>query len=328
RAKAARDAAKLYDKLARLPGDPAAAERYLFEAVALDPSKARTGKIAGRIRKLAGNRKSADAAGWLLVRLREADREGAGGGRYDALEAELAQKDAVLIKGPGHDMVGYLSLPRSWRRKAQWPVLVAVDGAGSNFLGAARRFAQARGSRNFIVLVPCSLSNTNALQPQKYPWYRKEVLEGGVPRIRFDLDGLAALLDAVRERFGGGAKIGITGFSGGGNLCYAMTALHPDRILFAAPACANFSGMGFSEAGRVEGGGPPVHILTGEKDPHRRHTRGNPDIPGIEPQTDAAVQALEERGFTRVRRTMLPGVKHSACPRQVWEFCDEVRRGS
>ncbi len=324
RKKAHRDAAKLYDKLAAIEHDPkdtARFEGYLFKALELEPSKSRIGKISGRIKQLASNRKGVAEAGRLLVRLREADPKG----RYDALEAQLAQTDVVLIKSPDHAIVGYLSLPKGWSKNGSYSILVAVDGAGSNFLGAGRNFAKRRGSRPFIVLAPCSFSNTNAIQPQKYPFYSKEVLdEGSRNRIEFDDEGLQALLKVVRERFGGKEKIGITGFSGGGNLCYAMTALFPERILFSAPACANFSGMGYNRAKPVDGGGPPVHIMTGARDPHREFTHGNKNSPGIEPQTDNAMKALEALNFTNVKRTMLPGVKHSPCHAKVWDFCDEV----
>jgi dienelactone hydrolase len=126
----------------------------------------------------------------------------------------------------------------------------------------------------------------------------------------------------VQERYGGEEKIGITGFSGGGNLTYGMLALHPERIRFAVPACANFGGMGWRDAKPVEDGGPPIKILTGEKDPHREFTHGNKAMPGIEPQTDAAVATLTRNGFRHVERVMLPGVGHSACPTEVWDLAD------
>jgi len=326
REKARKDAAKLYDRLAKLDhdaADEARFEGYLLQAVQLDPSKARLGKLAAQVKQLAGNRKNADKAGRLLVLLREVDPDG----KHDALEADLARKDVALIKG-AHPMVGWLSLPDGWKKGGHYPVLVAVDGAGSGFLGRARNCAETRGNRPFIVLAPCSLSNTNQLEPAKYPFYTPEQLEEwNRDRITFDLEGLEALLAVVRERFGGEEKFAITGFSGGGNLCYAMTVRAPERILFSAPACANFAGLGFREAKPPADGGPPIRILTGEKDPHRDFTFGNKDSPGIEPQTDRAVQALADLGYTHVTRTMLPGVAHSPCPREVWDIADELAKG-
>jgi dienelactone hydrolase len=317
RKKAHKDAAKVYDRLAKID------EAYLVEAVRLDPSKARLGKMAGLVKKLAGNRKNAVKAGRLLVQLRAL----APAGKYDSLEAELARKDVALIKHKDHAMVGFLSIPKGWKKGGSYPVLVTVDGAGSNFLGSARKFAQTRGGRKLLVLAPCSFSNTNQLQPKKYPFYAPELLtENNSNRIAFDLGGLEKLLEVVAERYGGRKKIGITGFSGGGNLCYGMTIRYPERILFSAPACANFSGMGLRDAEPVEDGGPPIHILTGAKDQHRDYTFGKKDSPGIEPQTDNAVATLERLGFKNFRRTMLPGVGHSNCAAQVWKFGDEVMR--
>jgi len=178
-----------------------------------------------------------------------------------------------------------------------------------------------------IVLAPCTLANTNKLSENKYPFYSKELLDKHNPnRFAFDLEGLLGLLKIASERYGSRDKITITGFSGGGNLCYGFTLTNPGRVLCAAPACANFSGMGLRDLKRPENGGPPIHIMTGAKDPHRDFTFGNKNSPGIEPQSDRAQGALENGGFTRVKRTMLPGVKHSALRAQVWEFYDQVKK--
>lgn len=323
-----KEAAGHYGKLAALDHDAKESARfdgYFLKSIELDPSKPNLAKLAARVKQNAGNKAQAESTGRMLVKLRALDAEGAAKGRYDALEADLAKADLALIQGD-HPMVGWISLPKGHSAKGEWPILVAVEGAGCNFVGAARGFAQARASRNFIVLTPCSLSNTNELDPGKYPFYSASRLEeGGRDRIRFDLDGLRALLETVRARYRGGARIGITGFSGGGNLCYAMIGLHSDELLFAAPACANFAGMGFADAKPAADPALPIHILTGEKDPHRHLTHGKTP-PGIEEQTDMAVAALGKLGFTSVRRTMLPGVGHSSCAQQVFAFADETAK--
>lgn len=311
REEAHKEAAKLYDRLGKSD------DGWLLRAAEVEPSKARLSKLASAVKAIAGNRQNADKAGRILVRLRELDPEG----KWDAIEQEMAKGDVALVKGK-HAMVGWLSLPKGWKKGERLPVLVTVEGAGCGFLGRARDAAGARGSRGFIVLAPCSLSNTNALEEAKYPWYSKEQLdEGGRDRIRFDVEGLLALLEVLQERYGASERFAITGFSGGGNLCYAMTVLHPQRVIASVPACANFTGAGFADAQPVEGG-PPVRILTGEKDEHRDFTFGNKDMPGIEPQTDNAMKALEGLGFKDVTREMLKGVGHSACAAQVWERID------
>jgi len=309
----AKDLAALREEVKGLPADvepPAGLERRREKA-----NKAAARAYARLARVVDGD----EAGLWLSRALAlHADK------RTVKMLASEARRKPVLVQAPGHPMVGFLSLPRGWSPRRSYPVLVSVEGAGCNFAGNHRRFATARGSRKYIVLTPVSLSNTNALQPKKYPHYGAKLLsEHDRNRIAFDLAGLNALLAFAKEHLGADEKIGITGFSGGGNLCYGFLARHPDRVRFAAPACANFSGQGYRDAEPVEDGGPPVHIMTGENDPHREFTHGNENSPGIEPQTDRAVEALKRLGFTKVKRTMLPGKGHATLAAEVWAFTDE-----
>lgn len=319
----ATELAKGYERLGALahePADDARFEAYLFHAAELEPSKARLAKLFTLMKGSMGNKGKAEVAGRMLARLRDLDPDGAA--KYDALEQEMAGADLALVKGK-HPMVGWLSLPSGWTKKGPWPVLVAVEGAGCGFVGAARGFAGARGGRKFLVLTPVGLSNTNALEPGKYQVYDPALLKAwDGRRVEFDLAGLQSLLEVLRTRYGAEDKVAITGFSGGGNLCYSMAMQHPELVWACAPACANFQPGLAAGAKPVEGGGPPVHVLTGEKDEHRDQVFGQK--PGIEGQSDWALESFQKLGFTRVKRTMLPGVGHSSCAKEVWAFCDEV----
>ncbi len=257
--------------------------RYLIEAFLLEPTKPRQAKVA-----------------------------------------DLAKKAPLLLQVPGHPMAAYVSFPSAWKPGKEWPVLVSVEGAGSNFKGNAEEFRNARGSRPFITVSPHALSCTNEVKLDRYPAYSKELVEKwNGRRIEFDVPGLLGILDFLHEGFGASEKVAITGFSGGGFLCYAMVLEHPERILCAAPACPNFQ-PGLAEGAKTpDDGGPPIHIMTGEKDPNRLLTHGTTP-PGIEEQTDWAVKALADHGFTKVTRVMLPGVAHQALPAQVWTFLDSV----
>ncbi len=237
--------------------------------------------------------------------------------------ADMATKDLLLVQAPGHPMAAYVSLPKGWKDGKTWPVLVCVDGAGSNFRGIANGFKKNRGDRDWIIVSPHALSCTNEVKLDKYPAYTKELVQTwNDKRAEFDIAGLAAILDDLKTFFGASSEVAITGFSGGGFLCYGFLFHHPDRVLCAAPACANFN-QGMQRGGpKPEGGGPPVHVMTGEKDPHRDKTFGKTE-PGIEDQTDWVMEAFEEQGFTNVKRTMLPGVGHSALAKEVWEYVDE-----
>jgi len=324
--KLASELAKAYDKLGAQTHETFDAPRfegYLFRAATLEPTKARFAKLFTVVKQASGNKGQAEATGRMLVRLRDLDSAGAAEGKYDALEQGLAADDVALIKSPTHPMVGWVALPSGWTKKGPWQVLVAVEGAGSAFVGAARGFRGSRGSRKALVLTPCTLSNTNALDASKYSVYDPALLKAwDSRRVEFDVAGLEALHAVLRERYGAEDKLAMTGFSGGGNLCYSYTLRHPERVWCAAPACANFQPGLVGDAKPVEDGGPPVHILTGEKDEHREHVFGNK--PGIEGQSDWAQEAFTKLKFTRVKRTMLPGVGHSSCAKEVWEFFDEV----
>ncbi|MCK6479822.1 MAG: hypothetical protein L6R43_06660 [Planctomycetes bacterium] len=330
REEAGKGIARVYDRLAAMKheaADDARFREYGARALRWEPSEARVKRALAAVEE-AGTARP-EEAGILLRAVKAADPEGAAKGRFDALEARLAQKDVLLLGSPTHPLMAFVSLPREWRKGREHPVLVAVDGAGCGFLGCARGFAAARGSRPLIVVSPMTLSNTNDLDPAKYPAYDPALLrEWAGRRIEFDGKGMDALLAEVRRKFGGEERVFVTGFSGGGNWCYYKVLTDPAGVRGAAPACANFAGYGVQESpGAGEGGGPPVHILTGEKDEHRDFTFGRRDSPGIEPQTDAAVAALEGKGFTNLRRTMVKGAGHSPLREQVLAFVDEVLAG-
>lgn len=235
----------------------------------------------------------------------------------------------VLRQAKSHAMRYYLSLPKSYDpAQKDWPVLVAVDGAGSGFEGCAKGFAKARGDLPCLVVSPCGFANTNAIkggQKKKYlKWYDEATITAAEKdRFEFDRSGLVAILDELREEFGAAPKVCMTGFSGGGNLTYQMIFRHPERLAAAAPACANFTRPGYAKLkGKVPGEvlGLPIQILTGGKDPHRKWTHGKEGMPGIEMQTDAAIKALDEVGFTKVERIMVPELGHSPARKRVVEF--------
>ncbi|MCG3136031.1 MAG: hypothetical protein HMLKMBBP_03826 [Planctomycetes bacterium] len=327
RAPAAAAVAKAYDKLAPEPKDAPSTE-WFFRAVAWEPSKARTAKAAKLAADLVDGNKL-DEGGRLWTRLQRADPEGRAAGRYDAQEQKWGKDGKLLLSSAKSPLVGWVSLPGGWAKGKSFPVLVAVDGAGANFLGCLRSFAGARGSRNVIVLSPCTLSNTNDLSAKTYPFYDAKVLTDHQPqpkRFEFDGPGVDALCDELRARFGGEEKTFHTGFSGGGMYTYWRLFQQPQKVRGAAPACANFLPTVTQGApGAGDGGGPPVHILTGDKDPHREWIHGKVGgEKGIEHQSDLAEAELKRLGYTNVRRTMLPGVGHSSLPDKVWDFVDEV----
>ncbi len=308
--------------LAHDPKDAARFERYLFAAYRWAGTKGRLGRIQKAVDDAARANRAEDA-GRLLVGLELLDYEGAAAGRYDRVELDLATKDACLLGSTVNELVAWVSLPRDWAKGKSYPILVGVDGAGSNFLGYARGSKGVRGSRPLILVCPCTLSNTNALDAAKYPMYDPALLAAwDAKRLAFDGPGVDGVLDVVRRRFGGEEKIFVTGFSGGGNYTYWKLLSDPAHVRGACPACANYSGGGLEGApGAGPDGGPVVQLMTGEKDEFRETAFGGP---GIEPQTDAAQKALEGLGYTHVTRIVVPGSGHSPLHAQVYEFIDRV----
>jgi len=330
RASAHRAAAKALDKLwasSRPPDDDARFEEYLFCAVdlaragRLNKLGSHVGRLIKRSRYASAGRVIARAKNYF-PRPRRRDEEEAfeATSPWAKLEVELARRDAALIGQLSHPLVGWVSLPDGWKPDQEYPVLVAVEGAGCNFRGALTRFTKARGDRPWIVIVPITFSNTNALERAKYPMYPGELLrEWDKQRISFDTPGLRSLLETVTRRFGGTKKAFITGFSGGGNLTYGMVLQHPELVAAALGACANYSGQGARGAKSPEAGGPPVALFTGELDPHRDAIHGR-EKPGIEGQTDAIERQLEKLGYKRVTRRMVKGAKHVAMANQAVAF--------
>ena len=321
--------AKAYDELSAVKHDDAEEAEfagYRLDALRWEPSKARAKKVAKWIEDL----EDPGLAARMYARAWDAAGESDAADAITSLATSRGSDGLLLLGSADHPLVAFVSLPRSWKKGRSYPVLIGVDGAGSGFEGYGKASSSARGSRDVIGLYPMTLSNTNGLEPSKYPHYPKELLDehAGIPkRLEFDLKGVNAVLALVQRHLGGEEKVFLTGFSGGGQFTYLKLLQEPQTVAGAVPCCANFGGGGVQGApGAGEGGGPPVLLLTGENDPHRDFTHGDKNSPGIEPQTDAAQQALEKLGYTHVTRRMVPA-GHSPLHAQVWEFVDEVLGG-
>jgi predicted esterase len=334
RAAAKSKVAPLYDKLGDLDHDPSADAQHLdwsIRAFQWDPKA-----FGPELLKKAKSSLESDTP-WvgarLMAKLRKADPDGTKAGRYDAMEIELAKSNKLMLGSADYPIVAWVSLPKDWSKTKKVPVAVGVDGAGSGFAGYFAAMVSTRGSRTAICVAPVTLTNTNAdnLNPGKYPMYDPkwlEVCKNDVQkRIDVEGPGVEAILDDLHERFGADEKCFHTGFSGGGIYTYWRLFQHPDKVRGAAPACANFGGLGLQGAPGAKDGGPAVFLMTGEKDPHRDFTHGDKNQPGIEPQTNLAEENLKKLGYTNVKRSMLPGVGHSALQAEFWKFVDEVLAG-
>lgn len=312
RADALSKAAGIFDKLyAAKPKDDKSGrfEAYLLRALELEPSDVKRWGVVMGVVTASINNKKFDEAGTLLGRALALPCPDKVRPELEKKEEQVLQNGPMQKKASAHAMEYFISLPKNYSKAKAWPILVTVEGAGCNFGGNHRGFVDGRGDLPLIIVTPITTSNTNALEPAKYPYPKAVLDEADKGRQKFDGEGLLAVLADVKKRFNGKEKIFITGFSGGGHLTYWMIFAHSEMLAGAAPACGNFASPA-TAAG--EGAlGVPIAMFTGEKDEYR-------DM--IEQQTDNAEKALKERGYTNFKRTMLSGVGHSGCVSQVLEF--------
>lgn len=237
-------------------------------------------------------------------------------------ELKAAEKRPIRRTCRSHPIQYYLQLPKGWRAGRTWPLVVAVEGAGCNWLGCIRGFAKRRGDRPYILVTPITFLNTNDLQPKKYT-YPQSLLdavdaEGRKSRLPWDEAGLLAVLAEVRTDFGAEARHCMTGFSGGGLLTWHWVFHHPEQLVAAAPACPNF--IPPFDAVKLSNADArttlPVHVFQGDADPN---------LPALEQQWQGAKALAAQRGYTQVDREMLAGVKHSNCAAKVLDWFDTQR---
>lgn len=248
-----------------------------------------------------------------------------------ALALALSTDAPALRVARAHPMRYYVSMPKGWDPSRRWPVLVAVEGAGSAFEGHCREFARQRGDRPFIVVTPLTVSSTNDLMKAHdvYPEPVREEMRrewGGQGQLgpwrkTFDLEGLLAVLDDLRADCGAEDRVWITGFSGGGVLTWMMVMTHPERLAGAAPACANFFGHEGPLSQDPARESLSVKAFQGDQDPYWKDEAHN-----LERQWEAASGLCREAGYRRVEREILAGAGHVACAAQVWALIDAGRK--
>ena len=322
--------AALGDKLPLVVGtseEAAALDARFLEGFALDPADEKRRALLAQYAADAVKSNQFARAARYAAAAADHDAAGLAAGKYAAAEDSVAREDCLLLRIPGSEFRAYVSLPKVWTPQKKWPVLVAVEGAGSNFLGAARNFRGARKDLPYIVVVPCTLSNTNALSAATYPFYSAATLAAHAEqasRFAFDADGLQGVLTVVQERFKGEARFHMTGFSGGGLLTYWWLLRRPEELASAVLAGANFHQALASETPLREGRRADVHLIVGATDEHREKVLGK-YTPGIDGQTDLAQAALESADYKSIRRSLLLGVGHSPCAAEVFTFCEGAR---
>lgn len=233
------------------------------------------------------------------------------------VELRCAETAPILKTASTHKMQYYLQLPKGWTPTKKYTIVVGVEGAGCNFKGMLSALTSNRGDLPVICITPQTFSNTNSLAGAagKYTYPPDLVAEYDAgDRFKFDEEGLLAVIADVKKDFSGEDKFCITGFSGGGNLTWLMVFHHPDMLLGASPACANFGTRKYNIPDVPEKATVPVHAYQGDKDEYWH----NP--PNLEQAWLDAKKLADDNGYKNVTRDMVPGVGHSGCSDKVMAF--------
>ena len=145
----------------------------------------------------------------------------------------------------GHPMQYYVARPDGWTPDRKWPIVVAVEAAEKEFKLNAERFARAGHGLPFIIVTPISVSNGNAghRDPAIYPYSEAvwdRIDKEGV--CAFDEQGLARVVQEVREALSGEERVYLTGFEAGAHLVWATVFHHPETLAAAVPVAGNYRG--------------------------------------------------------------------------------------
>src|ERR1051326_3071415 len=156
-----------------------------------------------------------------------------------------------LKTASSHPIQYYLSLPNGWTATKKWPVVVVIESADREFLQAATAFANARGSRPFIIVTPLVVTNGGA-GFRSVPTYHYsnavwDRIQSAGP-FKFDMDGLNAIMQDVVKDYRGEDKFFLTGLEAAGHTIWGVLFNHPEVLRAAVLVCPNYAGRWIDEA--------------------------------------------------------------------------------
>lgn len=230
-----------------------------------------------------------------------------------------AAEPPQLKTASNHPIQYYLSLPEGWVAGRKWPVVVVIDSAEREFLQAATAFAQARGSRPFILVTPLVVTN-GGTRYRSVPTYHYsdpvwERIDSGP--FQFDSDGITAIMQDVVKQYGGDDKYFITGLEAAGHTIWGMLLNHPEAVRGAALVCPNYLGRWVDEKHISSAAGRsnlPIRNFVGTKDD--LCSAGHP----IYMQMQTAMSTAESHGYKNVSLTRVEGKGHERLADEVLAY--------
>jgi hypothetical protein len=231
-----------------------------------------------------------------------------------------ASEAPQLKTASSHPIEYYLSLPEGWVATKKWPVVVVIDSAERDFLHAATAFAEARGSRPFILITPLVVTNGGA-GFRNVPTYHYadavwDRIQSSGP-FNFDMDGISAIMQDVTKQYGGEDKYFIAGLEAAGHTIWGIVFNHPEVLRGAALICPNYLGRWVDEKNMpsaAERATLPVRNLVGTKD--------NLCVPGqpIYVQMQNAMDFAAAHGYKNVSLMRVEGKGHERLADEVLAY--------
>lgn len=238
-----------------------------------------------------------------------------------AAQAAGARATVTEQKVSGSPMHYFVSPPDGWTRDREWPVVVVVTDAYREFQAAAQAFADARGSRPFIIVVPLVLSGGASAQAHMTEFdytaadWAAAAREGN---CKFDEDGMTAVLADVRERYHGAPRVFMTGWEAGGHVVLSQLFNHPERVSGIVAATPNYQAR--CVAGGASASGESVTIPIRGFHGSNDSAWGSADRPYLVDQWQRADSMARAHGFTNVKDTVIQGEGHGPMPAAVLDF--------
>ena len=219
-----------------------------------------------------------------------------------------------------HPIQYYLSLPEGWTAGKKWPVVVIIDSADREFLQAATTFAQARQDRPFILITPLVVTNGGAGYRSVPTYHYSDAVWDRIQNsgpFRFDMDGIAAIMQDVVRQYGGEAKYFITGLEAAGHTIWGIVFNRPEILRGAAIVCPNYLGRWVDEAQISSAAWRtrlPVRNFIGTKD--QLCSPGQP----IYTQMQRAISLAKAHGYGNVSIATVEGKGHERLAEDVLAY--------
>lgn len=210
----------------------------------------------------------------------------------------------------------WISVPKGWPGNRSWPIVITIQGSTRDFESGAKAFAAERDAKNypFIIVSPTVTTNTfDGPVPRTTAGYvytpaAWDLIESE-GRCAFDMNGMAALVAEVRNKYAGQSHAFLTGFSGGGHPTWAMMLLKPEVLRGVAPVATNYSGKCITNevVGTVAVSHAPERVLL----PVMTFTGANDTFgPQGLAQQQKAIDLARSNGYTNFGATTVPGIGH------------------